>query len=72
MICLICREAELVRSNTFVNLERGEFRLKVEYVPAWVCPSCHEAHFEEDVTLRLLAAAREMSDAGMLEGVRKF
>lgn len=68
----MCRKAELINSSANVNLARGEFRFKLEHVPAWVCPACHEAHFEEDITIRMLAAASEMFDAGMLEGVHTF
>ena len=72
MICLICRNAELGKGFTSVELERDEIKLKIEHVPALVCPACGEAYLEEDVTVRLLAEAEEMSDMGMIEGIRDF
>jgi YgiT-type zinc finger domain-containing protein len=72
MICLICRNAQLIKGSTTVNFERGELRLKIVHVPALVCAACGEAYLDEDVTTRLLAKAEEMSDAGMIEGVRDF
>ncbi len=52
--------------------ERGEIKLKVDRIPGLVCPSCGEAYLEEDVTVRLLAAAEEMVEAGMIEGVQDY
>jgi len=72
MICLICRQAEIVDAQTSVHFERGELRLVVNNVPARVCPSCGEAYVDEDVALQLLQEAEEMSDAGELEVVMEF
>jgi len=72
MICLICRNAELIKGFASVELERDEIKLKIERVPALVCSACGEAYLEEDVTLRLLAEAEDMSDMGMIEGIRDF
>ena len=68
MICLICRQAEIVEGLTSVKFERGEFRLEVSNVPARVCPSCGEAYVGEEVTVQLLRVVNELSEAGMLEG----
>ena len=68
MICLICRQADIVESLTSVKFERGEFRLTVSGVPARVCPSCGEAYIDEEVAVRLLRSVEEMYKAGMLEG----
>ena len=72
MICLICRRAETVDGLTSVLFERGEFRLVVNSVPARVCPSCGEVYVEEDVAVRLLRDAQEMSRAGMLDVVCEY
>ena len=72
MICLVCRQAETIDGLTSVNFERGEMRLVVNSVPARVCPSCGEAYVEEDVAVRLLRDAEEMSAAGMMEDVRDY
>ena len=72
MICVMCRQAEIVGGLTSVLLERGEFRMVVNSVPARVCPSCREAYVEEDVAVRLLRDADEMSRAGMLDVVCEY
>ena len=65
MICLICREAEIVDRLTSVTFGRGEFRLTVIGVPARVCPSCGEAYVEEQIAAQLLRDAEETSKAGI-------
>ena len=72
MNCLICRQAELVDGLTSVTFERGEMRLVIKNVPAHVCPSCGEAYVNEDVAVRLLQEAEEMSTAGMLDEVIEY
>ena len=72
MICLICRQADVVNGLTSVTFERGEMRLVVNKVPARVCPSCGEAYVDEDVTVQLLRNAEEMSAAGMMDEVHEF
>jgi len=72
MICLICRQAATVDGLTSVTFERGEVRLVVNNVPARVCPSCGEAYVEEDVAVRLLREAEEMSAAGRMDEVIEY
>jgi YgiT-type zinc finger domain-containing protein len=67
MICLICRQAEIIDGLTSVRLERGESHLVINNVPALVCPSCREAYVNEEVAVRLLQQAEEMSEDGMLD-----
>lgn len=69
MICLICRQAEIVDGLTSVHFERGEMRLVVNNVPARLCPSCGEAYVEEQVAVSLLREAEEMSAAGEVDAV---
>jgi YgiT-type zinc finger domain-containing protein len=72
MQCLICRQAEIVDGLTSMTFERGEFRLVVNSVPARVCPSCGEAYVEEDVAVRLLREAEEVSARGAMDNVREY
>ncbi len=72
MICLICRQAELVDGLTSVTFERGEMMLLVNHVPARVCPSCGEAYVKEDVAVRLLRDAEAMSAEGEMEAVIEY
>ena len=72
MICLVCRQAEIVDGLTSVTFERDEIRLVVNNIPARVCPGCGEAYVEEDVAVQLLREAEEMSAAGMMDGVINY
>jgi YgiT-type zinc finger domain-containing protein len=72
MICLICRQAEIVDGFTSVKFERGEIRLMVNKVPARVCPSCGEAYVAEAVAVKLLQDANDMSKAGMIQDVIEY
>ena len=72
MICLICRQAEIVDGLTSVKFERDEMILTVNSVPARVCPSCGEAYVDEDVAVQLLRDAEEMSKMGTLDVILEF
>jgi YgiT-type zinc finger domain-containing protein len=67
MICLICRQTETIDGLTIVKLERGEFRLVVNSVPARICPGCGEAYVEEAVAVQLLEIAAQTSETGVLD-----
>ena len=64
MICLICRQTEIVEGLTSVKFEGGKTHLVINNVPAWLCPSCREAYVDEKVAMQLLEVAEEMSQAG--------
>jgi len=72
MICLICRQTEIVDGLTTVRFERGEIRLVVNHVPARVCPGCGEAYVEEDVAVRLLQEADAIFEAGEMDVVIEY
>jgi YgiT-type zinc finger domain-containing protein len=72
MICLICRQAELVDRVTRVIFQRGEMRLLVKNVPARICASCGEAFVEEHVAVILLRHAEETTQAGILEDAIEY
>ena len=64
MICLICRQAELVSGFTSVTLERAEIKLTAKNVPAFICPSCGDACVSEDVAVWLLDQAERALETG--------
>ncbi len=72
MICLICRQTEIVDGLTSVHFERGEMRLVVKNVPARVCPNCGEAYVEDGVTMNLLREAEAMFAAGEMDAVIEY
>ena len=49
MICLICRQAEIVEGFTPIHFERGEMHLLIKHVPARVCQQCGEVWLEAEV-----------------------
>jgi YgiT-type zinc finger domain-containing protein len=72
MNCLICRQAEIIDGFTSITFEREEFRMLIHHVPAQICPKCGEAIVNEDVAVRLLSVAEDVSEQGMLEDVREY
>lgn len=72
MICLICRQAEVIDDLTSLSFQRGEMHLVIDRVPARVCPSCGEAYLDEEVAAQLLQSAEEMYQTGVLEGHSEY
>jgi len=72
MKCILCKQAETRPGVTDVILERDGFRLVIKNAPALVCPNCGEAYAEEEVAIRLLAAAENLTESGMLTDVRDY
>ncbi len=72
MKCILCKQAETRPGVTDVTLERDGFRLVVKNTPAQVCPNCGEAYADEDVAIRLLAAAEDLTNSGTLTDVREY
>jgi YgiT-type zinc finger domain-containing protein len=72
MICLICRQTEIIDGYTSVKFARGEFQLTVTGVPAHICPSCGEAYVDENLAVRLLRDADEVSKTGILDDVIEY
>ena len=67
MICLICRQAEVITGWTSVPFTRGEMQLLVNRVPAQICPNCEEAYVDETVAVWLLQAAGVIAETGVLQ-----
>ena len=67
MICLICRQAEIVEGVTPVVFERGEFKLIVKNVPARVCPGCGEAYVQQAIADQILNFASQQYEAGIVD-----
>jgi len=72
MICLICRQADLIDGFASIAFERDEFRLRINQVPAYICPQCGEAIVEEDVALQLLSKAEDSFEQGVREDVHEY
>jgi YgiT-type zinc finger domain-containing protein len=72
MICLICRQTEIVDGFTSIAFEREEIRLFINNVPAQICPNCAEAYVEEKVAIRLLSEAEDVFAQGMMDDVREY
>ena len=72
MICLICRQVELIDGITSIPFERDEFRLLIKNVPAQVCPNCGEAIVDEDVAMQLIGKAEDAYAEGLIEDIREY
>jgi len=72
MLCLICRQADLVAGIVSVDFERDEVTITVNNVPARVCPKCGDAVVDEDVASQLLSAIDEVLESGMIESTQDF
>lgn len=57
---------------TSITFEREEFRLVINQVPAQICPHCGEAIVDEDVAMRLLSEAEDVSGQGIRDDIRKY
>ena len=72
MNCLICRQAEIVDGFTSITFEREEFRLLINHIPAYICPSCGEAIVDEDVAFQLISKAEDSFEQGVREDIREY
>ena len=72
MICLICRQPEILDGFTSVKFQRGEMHLVITHVPARVCPRCGDAYVVEEVAVRLLQSAEDSLNAGMLDAQYEY
>ena len=72
MICIICRQAELIDGFTSIPFERDEFRLLIKNVPAHVCPNCKEVIVDEDVATQLIRKAQDAHAEGLIEDIREY
>jgi YgiT-type zinc finger domain-containing protein len=72
MICLICRQSEIVDQLTSVKFERSGIHSAISNVPARVCPSCGEAYVAEEVARQLLRVMKKLSEAGTLDAYCEY
>ncbi|NOT04367.1 MAG: type II toxin-antitoxin system MqsA family antitoxin [Anaerolineales bacterium] len=72
MICIICRQTDLIDGFTSIPLERDEFRLLIRNIPAQVCPNCGEAIVDEVAAIRLLDKAESIFEQGVMEGTHEY
>jgi len=63
MKCMYCK-AEMRRGTAPYYIDRQGIHITLDKVPAWVCPQCGEAYFEEkevDSIQALIKAVEEQS-----------
>ena len=46
MRCMYC-QGEIARGSAPFHIDRKDVHISLDKVPAWVCPQCGEAYFEE-------------------------
>lgn len=72
MICLICRQAELVDGLASALFERGEVMCTITSIPAKVCPGCGDAVVVEKVAQVLLQEMEKLVRSGLMEETRDY
>ncbi|CAN5825171.1 hypothetical protein BH23ACT11_BH23ACT11_24290 [soil metagenome] len=72
MNCVVCKQGETRPGTATVTLERDEMVLVFRKLPARVCQVCGEEYVEEDITARLLSAAEEAAQSGVLVDIREY
>jgi YgiT-type zinc finger domain-containing protein len=72
MICMICRQAELVEGRGTSIFERDGMILVIKDVPKLVCPNCGEEYTDEQTTERLIHIAEEAEKSGVLTDIRRY
>jgi YgiT-type zinc finger domain-containing protein len=59
-ICTECKQAETQFQLVSMEFERADVQVKVEGIPAMVCPNCGEKAFAPGIAEQVIAAANEM------------
>ncbi|MBI1926790.1 YgiT-type zinc finger protein [Candidatus Poribacteria bacterium] len=59
-ICTECKQVETQFQLVSMEFERGGVQVKVEGIPAMVCPNCGEKAFAPGIAEQVIAAANEM------------
>jgi YgiT-type zinc finger domain-containing protein len=72
MLCLICRQAELIDEFMSVIFERGEQRINLNNVPAGICPNCGDAVVGQDIAAQMLKDVDEILKTGEHESAHDF
>ena len=65
MKCMHC-QAEMERGNAAFHVDRKDYHLTLDAVPAWVCSQCGESYFDEkevDAIQDLVAALEAKAEA---------
>ena len=59
MKCIYCK-AEMQKGTAPYHIDRKNYHLLLDKVPAWVCSQCGEPYFEEKEVTEIQNAIREM------------
>ena len=59
MKCHFC-QAEMKKSTAPYHIDRHGYHLSFDEVPAWVCPQCAQAYFEEHEVDEIQNTIREL------------
>jgi len=62
-ICTECKQAETQFQFVSMEFEREGVQVKVEGIPAMVCPNCGEKAFAPGIAEQVITAANEMLGA---------
>ena len=59
-ICTECKQTETQFQFILMEFEREGVQVKIEGIPAMVCPNCGEKALAPGITEQIIAAANEM------------
>ena len=61
MTCMYC-QGRMERGTAPFHIDRKDYHLLFDRVPAWVCSQCGEVYFEETEVDRIQAAVRAVDE----------
>ena len=61
MKCMYC-DADMKRGTVPYHIDRKGIHIILDAVPAWVCPQCGEAYFEEQQVTSMQSVVRAVEE----------
>ncbi len=61
MKCMFC-QAEMKKGIAPIHIDREQCHVTLHRVPAWVCPQCGEAYFEEGEVEKIQEVIRSVEE----------
>jgi YgiT-type zinc finger domain-containing protein len=65
MICMVCRQQQLIQGFVSIVFNRDKTKLLVDAVPSLICSGCGEAYVNAVTTTKLLELAEHAATFGL-------
>jgi YgiT-type zinc finger domain-containing protein len=72
MHCPVCEVGEVHAGSTSVSLERKNYMLVINHVPARICQSCGENYIDDETRAHLLRIAKTPAPTGVNVDIRDY